>query len=45
MKNYFLTFPYGIAVFCACLSALLFILLIVRTFEKVGREIDKDQNR
>lgn len=37
-------FPVGMALLCASLGILLFILLIVRTFEKAGREIDTDLN-
>jgi hypothetical protein len=37
-------FPLGMAAVCGALVILLFILLIVRTFESTGHDIDTDQN-
>lgn len=37
-------FPLGMAALCGSLVILLFILLLVRTFQNTGREIDQDLN-
>lgn len=44
MKTLFNSFPYGMACLCAALASLLLILVIAWTFEKVGHDIDEEND-